>query len=185
MKKQKLFIVTGSPFKFKDLSAELGKFFDCEQKIFDKPEIQGDPEEIIRHKLKTVYDIFKQPVLVDDVSVSMEALNGFPGPYMKDFWKHLTPEEMGKKFAGTRISATCRLGLCRGEGDMVIAEGTFHGKIVAPKHNNHKDRYFELFVQLDGTDKVMLEYKPEEILEFSHRGRAMKNLLDILNKNKK
>ena len=184
-KKPKLFIVTGSPFKFKDLSAELGKFFDCEQKIFDKPEIQGNPEEIIRHKLKTVYDIFKQPVLVDDVSVSMEALNGFPGPYMKDFWKHLTPEEMGKKFAGTRISATCRLGLCRGEGDMVIAEGTFHGKIVAPKHNNHKDRYFELFVQLDGTDKVMLEYNPQEILEFSHRGRAMKNLLEILKKKKK
>ena len=58
MSKPKLFIVTGSPFKFQDLSAELGKYFDCEQKIWDQPEIQGDPEEIIRHKLKTVYDIF-------------------------------------------------------------------------------------------------------------------------------
>src|SRR3989338_2268664 len=184
MKKQKLFIVTGSPFKFKDLSAELGKFFDCEQKIFDKPEIQGDPEEIIRHKLKTIFEIFKHPVLVDDVSVSMEALNGFPGPYMKDFWKHFTPEEMGKKFAGTRISATCRLGLCRGEGDIVISEGTFHGKIIPPKNNEHLGRYFELFVQLDGTDKPMLEYSIEEKNEFSHRGKAMKNLLEILKKKR-
>jgi len=67
---------------------------------------------------------------------------------------------------------------------VIIAEGTFHGKIVAPKHNNHKGRDFELFVQLDGMDKVMLEYNPQEILEFSHRGRAMKNLLDILKKEK-
>lgn len=183
--KPKLLIVTGSSFKFKDLSTKLNEFFNCEQKPWKEPEIQGDPEEIIRHKLKTVYEIYKQPVLVDDVSVDMEALNGFPGPYMKDFWKCFTPEEMGKKFVGSRISATCHLGLCRGAGDILITEGTFHGTIVAPKHNNHKGRDFELFVKLDGMDKVMLEYSPKEFYEFSHRGRAMKNLLKILNKEKK
>ncbi|HEY4502926.1 MAG TPA: non-canonical purine NTP pyrophosphatase [Candidatus Paceibacterota bacterium] len=178
--KPKLFIVTGSPFKFGDLSAKLGEFFDCEQKVWDEHEIQGSPDEIIRHKLKRAYEIFKHPVLVDDVSVDMEALGGFPGPYMKDFWKHMTPYEMGNKFAGTKISSTCRLGLCRGEDDMIIAEGTFHGTIIAPKDNNHKGRDFELFVKLDDMDKVMLEYKPEEFYEFSHRGRAMKKLLEIL-----
>ena len=184
--KPKLFIVTGSPFKFKDLSAKLGEYFDCEQKIWNEHEIQGNSEEIIKHKLKTAYKIFKQPVLVDDVSVAMEALNGFPGPYMKDFFKVMTPEEMGKKFAGSKISATCRLGLCRGEGDIVIAEGTFHGDIIAPKDNEHKGRDFELFVQLDGTDKVMLDYTTEEKNEFSHRGKAMKSLLNIiLEKEKK
>ena len=182
--KPKLLIVTGSPFKFGDLSLQLNEFFDCEQKIFNEPEIQGDPEEIIRHKLKTVYGIFQQPVLVDDVSVHMEALNGFPGPYMKDFWKCFTPEEMGIKFAGSRISATCRLGLCRGEGDIVIAEGTFHGKIIAPKHNNHQGRQFELFVQLDGTDKIMLDFTPEERDKHSHRGQAIRNLLKILKEDK-
>src|SRR3989344_138251 len=178
--KPKLFIVTGSPFKFGDLSAKLGEFFDCEQKVWDEHEIQGSPDEIIRHKLKRAYEIFKHPVLVDDVSVDMEALGGFPGPYMKDFWKHMTPYEMGNKFAGTKISSTCRLGLCRGEDDMIIAEGTFHGTIIAPKDNNHKGRDFALFVKLDDMDKVMLEYKPEEFYEFSHRGRAMKKLLEIL-----
>ena len=126
--KPKLFIVTGSSFKFGDLSAKLSDFFDCEQKIWDGHEIQGDPEEIIRHKLKTVYKIFKHPVLVDDVSVNIEELRGFPGPYMKDFWKCFTPYEMGQKFAGSRVSATCRLGLCRGEGDIIIAEGHIVGK---------------------------------------------------------
>lgn len=183
--KPKLFIVTGSPFKFGDLSAKLGEFFDCEQRQWNGHEIQGEPEEIIKHKLKEAYELFKHPVLVDDVSVDMEALGGFPGPYMKDFWKHLTPYEMGNKFAGTRISSTCRLGLCRGENDILIAEGTFYGTIVPPKDNNHKGRDFEIFVKLDGMDKVMLEYDPSEFYEQSHRGRAMKNLLEILKKENK
>ncbi len=180
--KPKLLIVTGSPFKFQDLSSRLNEFFECEQRDFKEPEIQGDPEEIIKHKLKTVYDIFKRPVLVDDVSVNIEALNGFPGPYMKDFWKCFTPEEMGKKFEGSRISATCRLGLCRGEDDVVITEGTFYGKIIAPKNNDHKGRFFELFVQLDDTDRPMIELSPEERNKFSHRGGALDSLVEMLKK---
>lgn len=182
--KPKLYIVTSSPFKFGDLSAKLNKYFDCEQKPWNEPEIQGDPEEIIMHKLKRAYEVFKHPLLVDDVSVDMEALNGFPGPYMKDFWKHMTPYEMGNKFAGTRIHSTCLLGLMRGEDDIIIADGTFHGTIVAPKDNEHKKRDYELFVKLDGMEKVMLEYTPEEFYEFSHRGRAMKKLLQLLNLEK-
>src|SRR3989338_623787 len=166
--KPKLFIVTGSVFKFQDLSAKLNEIFDCEKRPWSKPEIQGDPEEIIKHKLSRAYEIYQHPVLVDDVSVNMDALNGFPGPYQKDFWKCFTPEEMGKKFEGTRISATCWLGLKRKEGEAIIAKGTFHGKIVAPKNNDHKGREFELFVQLDGMDKIMLEYSPEAYAEFSH-----------------
>src|SRR6185295_11446858 len=107
--KPKLFIVTGTDFKFKDLSYKLKDFFDCEQKIWDEPEIQGTPAEIIKHKLNTAYAKFKQPVLVDDVSVYFDALNGFPGPYMKDFFKVMSPYEMGVKFAGSRIKAICRL----------------------------------------------------------------------------
>jgi inosine/xanthosine triphosphate pyrophosphatase family protein len=34
-------------------------------------------------------------------------------------------------------------------------------------------------------DKVMLEYKREEYYEFSHRGKAMKSLIEMLkNENK-
>ncbi len=178
--KPKLFIVTSSKFKFGDLSEKLNEYFDCEQRPWNEPEIQGDPEEIIKHKLKRAYEVYQHPVLVDDVTVNMEALNGFPGPYMKDMWKYFTPQELGIKFAGSRISSTCRLGLCKGENDTIIVEGTFHGTIVAPTHNNHRDRDFELCVKLDGMEKVMLEYTPSEFYEVSHRGRAMKKLLDIL-----
>lgn len=182
--KPKLFIVTGSPFKFGDLAFQLKDYFDCEQKVWDFPEIQGDPNEILEHKAKKAFEIFQHPVLVDDVSTHLGDLNGFPGPYFKDFLKCFTPMEMGIKFAGSRIKAVCHLGLCRGADDLVIAEGEFNGTIVAPTHNNHQKRDFELFVKLDGMDKVMLELSPEERNKVSHRGHAMRNLIEILKKEK-
>jgi XTP/dITP diphosphohydrolase len=182
--KPKLYIVTGSKFKFGDLAAKLGEFFDCEQKPWNEPEIQGDPLDILKHKAERAYEIYQHPVLVDDVIVNLDDLNGFPGPYQKEFWKCFTPYEMGHKFAGTRIHATCYLGLKRSKDELTVAEGTFHGTIIAPKDNDHKGREFELFVKLDGMDKVMLEYHPLEYYNDSHRGRAMKNLIEILKKEK-
>ncbi len=178
--KPKLFIVTGNAVKFAELSADLGEFFDCEQKIINEPEIQGSADEILKHKLARAHEIFKAPVLVDDTSVHLDELGGFPGPYMKDFWNHLNPQNMGIKFAGSRMQVTCRLGLCPREGDVIFAEGAIAGDVVAPTHNNHNGREFELFMKPDGMDRPMIEYSIEEKNKFSHRGQAMRKLLEIL-----
>jgi non-canonical purine NTP pyrophosphatase (RdgB/HAM1 family) len=180
--KPKLFIVTGNKMKFEELSLGLSLLFNCEQKVLHEPEIQGTPEEIIKHKLISAYKIFGGSVFVDDTSVHLAELNGFPGPYMKDFWKCFTPEEMGKKFAGTRMKVVNHVGLCRGEDHFIFTEGVIEGDIIAPTHNNHNGREFDLFMKVDGTNKVMLDYTIEEKNEFSHRGLAMKNLLEILAK---
>lgn len=180
--KPKLLIVTGNSMKFRELSNKLGEFFDCEQKILKEPEIQGTPEEIVRHKITRAYQVFKQPVLVDDVSFHFDELGGFPGPYMRDFFYLMTPQAIGIKFAGSRAKAVCRLGLTLREEDIIIAKGEVAGKIIAPKHNNHMGAEFDLFLIADGMDKPMIEYPVEEKNEFSHRGMAMKNLLEILKK---
>ena len=183
--KPKLIIVTGNPLKFRELSSELSKVFDCEQGEIDSFEIQGTSEEILRHKLQQAFLKFKQPVLVDDTSVHFEELNGFPGPYMKDFFKCFPPYEMGIKFTGSRIQTISWLGLCRGKGDTVIVKGVLDGTVVTPKIKDPKGREFDLFTQADGTDKPMIEFSTKEKNEFSHRGKAMKNLLKILKKKNK
>ncbi len=183
--KPKLFIVTANPMKFNEISSKLSEFYDCEAKIFSEPEIQGNPEEIIKHKLLRAYDIFRVPVLVDDTSVHLDFLNGFPGPYIKYFWECFTPEEMGVKFAGTRIKVVCRIGICRGPDDIVMGEGIVQGEIIKPKNNEHNGREFDLFVQVDGTDKPMIEFSVEEKNKFSHRGLALDNLIEILKKENK
>ncbi len=178
--KPKLFIVTGSDIKFRELAYKLSEFFDCEQKPWGEHEIQGKPEEILKHKINRAYELFKEPVLVDDVSVYIDELGGFPGPYMRDFFDCLTPFQMGNKFAGSKIKAVCRLGLKRSKDDLIIAVGEFNGEIVKPKEGSDQSTYFDIFVKLDGMDLPLVEYSIEEKNKISHRGKAMDNLLEIL-----
>lgn len=183
--KPKLIIVTGNPLKFGELFSELSEIFDCEQGEAGSFEIQGTPEEILRHKLQQAFLKFRQPVLVDDTSLHFDELNGFPGPYIRDFLKSFSSYEMGKRFKGGRVSVVSRIGIMKNPDDIIIAEGRVEGKVIDPENKNPGIREFELFVQLDGMDRPMIDFPPEEKNTFSHRGKAMKNLLEILNKENK
>lgn len=180
MLKPKLTIVTGNPLKFRELSAKLGEFFECEQGIVEGYEIQGTLEEIISHKLEHAYSVFKSPVLVDDTGLYFDALGGFPGPYAKDFFKALTPLEMGTLFEGTQIKAVSMIGIMFDSEKKIITQGVLSGTIIKPKDNNHNGREFDLFFKPDGHDVCMIEYGPEEKNKFSHRGLALKDLLEKL-----
>lgn len=176
--KPKLVIVTGNPLKFRELEIKLRDFFDCEQKTMEEyHEIQGEPENILRQKLTYAYQKFKEPVLVDDTSVHFDALHGFPGPYIRDFFTAFKPFEMGEKFAGSRIEIVCRLGLMKDSQNVIIGEGRITGDVVMPKIENDNGREFDLFVQIDGTDRPMIEFDPKEKNKHSHRGRALEHLL--------
>lgn len=179
--KPKLAIVTGNSLKFNELSTRLSEFFDCEQKVLGGYiEIQGTAEEILRHKLIAAYEVFNEAVLVDDTSLHFEELGGFPGPYIKDFNRCLEAWQMGEKFAGTRVTVAARLGLCRAPGDIIIGLGEIAGDVIFPKTHDDQGRDFDLFVQVDGTDKPMIEMTPEEKNLHSHRGRALDSLLSKL-----
>lgn len=183
--KPKLIIVTGNSIKFKELSAELNKFFECEQGIMKGyHEIQGKMEDILLHKLHAAYEHFKAPVLVDDTSLHFDELGGFPGPYLKDFIAHMPSYDMGMKFAGSRVSAGCSLGLYDGKSEPTIAKGFVHGDVVTPKNIDPGPTEFDLFVKIDGTDRPMIEMSTEDKNKISHRGLAMKNLLEILSNKK-
>lgn len=52
----------------------------------DLPEIQSlDPLEVAEHKVKAAFEYVGSPVLVEDTSLSFEALNGLPGTLIKWF----------------------------------------------------------------------------------------------------
>jgi non-canonical purine NTP pyrophosphatase (RdgB/HAM1 family) len=186
MSKEKLAIVTGNKLKFEEISKFLDEYFDCEQVVLkDLVEIQGTPEEILTHKMHLAYNKLCIPVLVDDTSLHFEALGGFPGPYAKDMFVAMTPLAMGQRFKGTRIEAVCRLGIMYNNDDFIIAKGSLHGSIIEPKDNNHNGREFDLFLLADGMDKPVIEYNAEEKNKFSHRGRALQDLVLKLSQRNK
>lgn len=86
MASNKLIFATGNRRKIAEAELVLGKFsigFEPTPVTID--EIQHhDPKEITKAKARAAYDTLKCPVVVQDTSWSIPALNGFPGGYMKD-----------------------------------------------------------------------------------------------------
>lgn len=60
----------------------------------DIDEIQSDdPAKITIHKVEQAYQLLGKPVVVNDSSWNIPALNGFPGGYMKDVAHWFTPDD--------------------------------------------------------------------------------------------
>ena len=73
----------------------------------DIEEIQNpDGKKVAMHKAKQAFNILKKPVVVTDTFWCIPALNGFPGPYMKDVdiwfsvWYLLLAFAVFKRFEG-------------------------------------------------------------------------------------
>lgn len=76
--------ISGNQDKIDYLSKALG--FVLEHKKIDLDEIQSvDPRAVIEHKVRQAYGIIKKPILVEDVSLRFNALDGLPGPFVKFF----------------------------------------------------------------------------------------------------
>jgi XTP/dITP diphosphohydrolase len=60
----------------------------------DIDEIQHhDPTEIAKAKARAAYEEVHRPLVINDSSWSIPALNGFPGGYMKDINQWFTAED--------------------------------------------------------------------------------------------
>jgi len=62
----------------------------------DITEIQGNSKQIVVDKCLKAWEALKTPVVVEDVSLSIENFDNFPGPYIKWFMNDLN------KFAGQK-----------------------------------------------------------------------------------
>ena len=85
--------ITGNANKAKYLKRLLG--VELEHCELDLDEIQSaDPKVVIEHKVKQAYEALKVPVLVEDTSLSFNALDGLPGPFVKFFRVAIDGPEM-------------------------------------------------------------------------------------------
>ena len=76
--------ITGNQNKADYLAKMLG--VELKHKKLELDEIQStDLNEIVEHKVRQAFELVKGPVLVEDVSLKFNALNGLPGPFIKFF----------------------------------------------------------------------------------------------------
>jgi non-canonical purine NTP pyrophosphatase (RdgB/HAM1 family) len=135
---------------------------------------------VFTYKMNACFRKFNKPVLVDDTSFHLSSLNGFPGPYIKDFLTAFKSWQIGQRFDGDRVKIVCRIGICFGANDFVFGMGELDGTITGSSLRNDLGTEFDLIVTPDGKDKLMIDYSTEEKNQFSHRGKAVQDVLQKL-----
>ncbi len=128
---QTVFFVTGNPNKAAYASEQLGR--EINHIHLELEEIQSlNLHEIVSHKCQQAYKIVKQPVIVEDVSLEIDSLNGLPGPFVKFFLERMSLElfcNIIPAFASRQATARTVIGFFDGT-DMQLFEGVLPGSIA-------------------------------------------------------
>lgn len=99
---KKVLYITGNQKKLENAAAFLADYdIAPESQKVDSQEIQSeDAVAIAIQKARDAYEQLKQPLFVNDASWHIKALNGFPGPYMRNMVEWLTTEDLLKLMEG-------------------------------------------------------------------------------------
>ncbi len=183
MENKDITFITGNQKKADYLAKYLG--FPVKHIKLDLDEIQSlDLKEIVEHKVRQAYEKIKSPVIVEDVSLEFEALNGLPGPFIKFFVDNVPFETICSMINGKtrRAIAKCVFGYYDGI-TLKLFEGSLGGEIAeSPAGENGygwdrlyiPDGYTVTRAQLNEEDdqKTYVQIKPfaalKEFLSTTH-----------------
>lgn len=173
---QQLTFITSHPMKAKGLSWHLD--YPVSHKNLGLQEIQSlDAHEIVIAKAEAAYRHLKQPVLVEDFSLSLDALGGLPGPLIRWFLEALQPEGICKLLdsypSRDAIAQVCFA--LRDADGVHIFESTTKGTITTRPRGSAIYGTDNIFIPL-GHDKVWTEMSKDESFASSIRRTALKKL---------
>jgi inosine triphosphate pyrophosphatase len=162
---------------------------------FNLPELQGEPEEIVKEKLKLAYNHLKNPVIVEDTSLFIDAFSsdllissfgssvnyGLPGPYIKHFISKMGVDKLSKLIilsGETKAIASCIFGYMD-KDKIKLFKGEITGRIVAPRGINGFG--WDSIFQPDGYNKTFAEMGVKKN-QISHRKLALEKMRSFFEK---
>lgn len=178
MKLSDLVVVTSNIGKVGEINDILGTNHQVSN--IEIPEIQSlDLDEVIIAKAKAAYAKIKKPVLVTDVSLEIEGLDGFPGPFVKFFLKTLGAEKTVQLVKGSRkTKVTDAVAIYDGK-NLKIFKGSVWGKVV-PKAKGKNGFGFDFVFVPDGHNKTWAQMPSSLKNKISHRAKALRKLKKFL-----
>tara|TARA_Y100000034_G_C6594139_1_gene258212 strand:- start:3 stop:536 length:534 start_codon:yes stop_codon:yes gene_type:complete len=174
-----LYFITGNQNKLREVQAIIP---DVEGVDMDLPEIQSlDPQKIITEKLKEAVKEKEGEYFVEDTSLYLECLNGFPGPLIKWLLERLGKEgiaELVSNYENNNVVAKTVIGYSNGK-DIHFFIGEIKGKIVTPR--GESDFGFDPIFEFNG--RTFAEMTAEEKNKISHRKQALMKFKEFLEKH--
>ena len=174
----KITVVTGNAHKAVEIAAFFSGTIEVMHVALDIPEHRSkDVGEIAREKARYAYDRLHVPLIVDDTAFSIDALNGFPGPYAAYVLGAIGNAGILKLMddvADRTARFTTAIAFSDEHGPRVFA-GTINGTIVYTPRGTGGFGYDPIF-EVNG--RTLAELTLEEKSAMSHRGRALAAFLD-------
>lgn len=190
----KIAIATNNRNKLKEIRAVLGGFFDEMLSLGDlgiDVEIEETGTTLTENaliKARTIRDMTGLASLADDSGLMCDALGGAPGVYSARYAGEEHDDAKNnalllKNIAGKdRTAHFCSvIALCLPDGREYTAEGRVDGVITEEARGNGGFGYDPLFFSPE-LGKTFAEASAEEKNSVSHRGRALRNMELVVEK---
>lgn len=179
LNRMNLYFITGNKNKFAEVQSILPK---VKQFDIDLPEIQDiDAKVIIKAKLLEAMKHKKGDFIVEDTSLYLDGLNGFPGPLIKWFMKALGNAGIFKlveKLENSNAEAKTIIGYARSPETIHYFEGTIKGTIIMPKGDFGFG--WDPIFQPETFSQSFAELTPDEKNKISMRRVAVNKLKEYL-----
>jgi len=177
---KRIYFATTNMNKIREAKAIL-KEFEIIQVNIDLPELQGEPDEIIKEKASFAVSKLGKAVFVEDTCLCFEALNGLPGQYVKHFIEKIGRRGLVKlisSYDNKSAEAMAIVGYCEPGTDPIIFKGVVKGTIVMPKGESGFG-WDPIFIP-EGHTKTFAEMSTDEKNKISHRKIALEKLRNYL-----
>lgn len=160
--------ITGNQSKADFLAAHLGVPL-AQQKI-ELNELQSfSLHEIAEHKARQAYDIIKKPVLVEDVSLTFNALGRLPGTFIKWFLQELSLQQLCDLIPTDNRTATAAICYCLYDGETIrFFDGEVIGTIATSPRGLGGFGYDSIFI-IDGQHLTSAEMSKTDVERFGLR----------------
>lgn len=177
--------VTSNKRKYQEVSNLLP---NTNQILKDLVEIQTNYiEEVVKYKLDQIKKIAAFPddntyYIVEDTSLYIDCLNGFPGPFIKYFNNSLTTNgivNLVKKYEVNTAQAVTMIGLLDSNLNYHYFKGEVKGYISERKNNTLFG--FEDIFYLEGNNISFSQMSTEDKNKVSMRGLAVNKLKKYYN----
>lgn len=175
--------VTGNQHKADYLAKLLGIKLDHHK--VDLDEIQSvNLDEIVEHKVRQAYAVTGRPVLVEDVGLGFDALDGLPGPFIKFFVA--MPDGLDKLcrmldgFDDRKAEATCTFGYFDG-ARLELFRGSLRGEIAHAPRGEEGFGWDKIFCPEGYGGRTRAELSPEEDAATYQTLKSMAALRKFLN----
>jgi non-canonical purine NTP pyrophosphatase (RdgB/HAM1 family) len=126
-------------------------------------EIQSlDLEEVVRHKALEAYALVQHPVLVEDVSLTFNALGKLPGTFIRWFSQEMKNEGLCRLLDGKERGATARAMFSYFDGsDEKYFEGSMQGTIAEHPAGKNGYGWDPIFIP-EGYSQTRAELSPDD-----------------------